>query len=358
MSIICTSGRNVNSVFPRVVRNVFRQGKMSETRNGPAMVPAYPTVTEFYRPYERVLFDPTRNANPFFHLIESFWMLAGRRDAAMLNTYIHDFGDRFAEDDGILWGAYGDRWRNWGVEGTDQLVKIIEMLRRNSSDRRAVLSMWDPSRDLGANKKDIPCNTTIYFRVTQAGTMLSLDMTVCCRSNDVVWGLCGANAVHFSVLQEFIATQIGALVGTLTVFGNNTHIYTNTSSQYQHILDTTEDILDPYATRLVAANPLFYYTENPENLLSAIHAWTTAPTEIPKEIESCGADNTVLFESLLIPAERAHALYRQRNYDEALRACQSILSTDWSFAMHSWIVRRDKANQEKIRREQLRQWRL
>ena len=33
-------------------------------------------------PCERVLLYPERNANPFFHLYESLWMLAGRNDVA------------------------------------------------------------------------------------------------------------------------------------------------------------------------------------------------------------------------------------------------------------------------------------
>jgi thymidylate synthase len=52
-----------------------------------------------------------------------------------------------------------------------------------------------------------------------------LDLTVLCRSNDVVWGAYGANAVHFSVLQEYLAGRIGVDVGVMYQFSNNYHGY-------------------------------------------------------------------------------------------------------------------------------------
>ena len=37
--------------------------------------------------------------------------------------------------------------------------------------------------------KDVPCNTHAYFAINAEG---SLDLTVCNRSNDLVWGCLGA----------------------------------------------------------------------------------------------------------------------------------------------------------------------
>jgi hypothetical protein len=52
-----------------------------------------------------------------------------------------------------------------------------------------------------------------------------LDLTVCCRSNDALWGAYGANAVHFSILQEYLAAKIGCGIGTYYQFSNNFHVY-------------------------------------------------------------------------------------------------------------------------------------
>ena len=125
----------------------------------------------------------------------------------------------YSDDGTTLNGAYGFRWRYyWDY---DQLEQIIYMLKNDSTTRRAVLSMWDPQHDLEYDSVDTPCNTHIYFR-TVGGR---LDMTVCNRSNDLVWGMLGANIVHMSILQEYIANATGLPVGTYHQFTNNLHVY-------------------------------------------------------------------------------------------------------------------------------------
>ena len=45
----------------------------------------------------------------------------------------------FSDDSETLWGAYGWRWKKYFDK--DQLEIIIDMLRRNPNDRRAVLQI-------------------------------------------------------------------------------------------------------------------------------------------------------------------------------------------------------------------------
>jgi hypothetical protein len=93
--------------------------------------------------------------------------------------------------------------------------------------------MWSVVDDLDMDAKDLPCNTHIYFRV-QGKT---LHMTVCNRSNDLVWGALGSNIVHFSFLHELIAKGAGLQVGTMFQFTNNLHIY----ERHWHFLDVPPD---------------------------------------------------------------------------------------------------------------------
>jgi thymidylate synthase len=232
------------------------EGVKSDSRNGPVIVTPFPVVTVNEHPMRRVVFSAQRDANPFFHLNEALWMLAGRNDITWLDQFVGNFSERFGEKDvaGNVWqhGAYGFRWRkHFDMEGgglstlPDQLVTVIDMLRKNPDERRAVISMWDPVADLAADKKDIPCNTTIYLRVREVSRKKQavyldqadfsdivervLDLTVCCRSNDAVWGAHGANVVHFSILQEYLAANIGVGIGKLYQFSNNYHMYINTA---------------------------------------------------------------------------------------------------------------------------------
>jgi hypothetical protein len=121
-------------------------------------------------------------------------------------------------DNGVIMGAYGARW----AEG-DQIQRICDELKDKPESRQCVLQMWDHRRDLGSPFKDRPCNTHVYFEIYNE----ALNMTVCCRSNDALWGAYGANAVHFSFLQEVMAAEIGVPVGRYYQFSNNLHVYTN-----------------------------------------------------------------------------------------------------------------------------------
>lgn len=196
-------------------------GEKSPSRAGDVIVSSTPVITHWTDPVNRVSLCPIRDANPFFHLYEAMWMLAGESDATMLDKYVHDFSARFAEDDGIQHGAYGARWKQWFT--IDQLEACIETLRNNPTSRQVVLSMWDPDSDLMGQWKDRPCNTHAYFR--RRGNIL--DLTVCCRSNDIYWGCYGANAVHFSILLEYVAARSGCEIGSYYQFSNNYHIYEN-----------------------------------------------------------------------------------------------------------------------------------
>jgi hypothetical protein len=99
--------------------------------------------------------------------------------------------------------------------------------------------MWDTVYDgPNARTSDRPCNTHIYFRVDETD---SLNMTVCNRSNDFIWGMLGANVVHMTMLQELVASAAGFKLGMYHVFSNNCHIYT-TVPRYEGIIKTTLDV--------------------------------------------------------------------------------------------------------------------
>ena len=108
------------------------------------------------------------------------------------------------EQDGLMWNHAGDH-----ATVFDQLQTCVHLLRENPGDRRVVISIWDPSRDLAEDVKDVPCNTHMYPRIREEKGCPVLELTVCCRSNDIIWGATGANAVHFSFVQEWMAAQIG-----------------------------------------------------------------------------------------------------------------------------------------------------
>lgn len=313
--------RNVNGNYAAAINIIRVEGVRSDSRAGEVSVMPYPVMTVTDRPCERVLLCPRRDANPFFHFFESLWMLAGRQDADWLDRFVRDFSSRFAEDGGLQHGAYGHRWRkHWGV---DQINWAIGALRDNHEDRRVVISMWDPRADIEDRPdgvRDLPCNTHIYPRVHNG----HLDLTICCRSNDVVWGAYGANAVHFSFLLEYMAGRIGVLPGRMYQLSNNWHGY---SSVLEKVGDPAET--DPYETE-VRAEPIG-------------DQWAWWDTDLAMFMWEPGDSHNYVnewFALTVTPMWVSHNLWAEGKRDNAMEIAQHISSTDWRLAVTSWMARR------------------
>lgn len=170
-------------------------------------------------PRNRVLYDPQRNANPFFHCMEFVWMAAGGNDV----RWIAQFNKRmleYAEPGEWSHGAYGHRWMHHF--GINQIPALINVLNKDRMTRRAYVQMWDTDADLGRDFKDIPCNVGISFQMDVDN---DLNAYVFNRSNDLIWGMLGANAVHFSMLLEVVAQCIAANPGQVVQISANPHLY-------------------------------------------------------------------------------------------------------------------------------------
>ena len=83
------------------------------------------------------------------------------------------------------------------------------------------MGIWNPALDLGAQTKDMPCNDLIMLKVRNG----ALNVTVCNRSNDAIWGCYGANAVQFSMLTMYIAARLGVKVGVYMQVSDSFHVY-------------------------------------------------------------------------------------------------------------------------------------
>lgn len=330
---------NVNEALGEGLQWLLTAGIEEPSRNGPVIVSPEPVMTTYRYPQERVLFSPERDANPFFHLFESLWMLAGRHDIAFPARFNKNYAGY--SDDGVTQhGAYGYRWRSHF--GYDQLPIIIKELKANSATRRAVLQMWDATVErkddlryaMTPGTKDAPCNTHIYFDARGG----YVNMTVLCRSNDIYWGAYGANAVHFSVLQEYVASMAGYPVGVYRQFSNNFHLYTELypnlkgRSAIQQLASTAADFNyyeDLHWLPLV---------DNPE-------AWDEDLRKFLQWIEK-NEVRTPNFENSFFRHTAAPMFVswedRKTKASDGLSAAKCILAKDWRRACIEWIERREQ----------------
>lgn len=361
--------RNVNEAFRGLVTEFYEAGRRSPnivrstSRNGDVLYIQEPVTITYTHPRERVLFNPARDCNPFFHVYEALWMLAGRNDVAPLKYYVSTI-DQFSDDGDIFNGAYGWRWRGsrYRQDGNlywdqDQLKLIIEHLKAKPDSRRCVLQMWNVEDDLLKIdfSKDVCCNTCAYFSLRAVakedsqGQVLNdssyfLDMTVCNRSNDLIWGLLGANAVHFSFLQEYMAACIGCEVGVYNQITNNCHVYLNDKWQPEKWL--ADDTPDWYFTNDGPTPPLpgvrmFPLVKDPVTFdLECVEFISINPLKDTDPQPSCSHWKEPFLANVAQPMCNAFMFHKMRIYEVALQWVEKVQSDDWRIAATKWLLKR------------------
>jgi hypothetical protein len=338
---------------------LLHSGVEEDSRNGPVLVAPGPVCTVYNNPRERVLLSSVRDANPFFHLMESLWILSGSNDVA----FVAYFAKQMAaySDDGLTsWGAYG--WRARRFFGYDQLEDIIEELRANPASRRCVLQLWNAWPQAGsydqnysmnahnsalqdcdlhvatAGGRDVPCNTAIYFDAR--GGVVS--MTVTNRSNDVIWGAYGANAVHMSFLLEYVAMRVGLPMGVYRQFANNFHLYLDPfpREKVQDIIFDCAALLD--GPPLPATGPAL--EEGFDEDLAHFMTWAR---NLINSRAGLSIDEpyltTAFMSSVAVPMFKAWWCRKNKQLELCDRWVSTIAAPDWQRACAEWVERRVQA---------------
>lgn len=357
--------RNVNDAYYKGMHFIAKHGENRSSRNGGVLRSPVPVATVYAMPWERVLISAQRNANPFFHLIEALWMLDGRNDVKTLDPFVKSFS-QFSDDGTTFHGAYGHRWRHWPRSMSvdishemDQLGLVISMLKHNHDDRRVVIGMWDPHRDLASASKDVPCNVTVKVMINRG----KLDIVVFNRSNDIVWGAYGANAVHMSVLQEYLAKMIGVPMGTYTQISTDYHAYLHQPyffSEYFPFVDQHIFRGDPYDNKQMAPHPIVQQPHVFDAELKYFMEHVTLDDFTDANVFDRVQDfSNRFFPVVAMPMVLAHRYIRERNYPDALQALISHHEQylreepiDWIYASAAWIERKMRLAGEKVKRDQ------
>lgn len=321
---------NVPQAYAEAIIKLRIWGEEEESRNGPVITSQEPVLLQIQRPTERVLFDKVRNANPFFHVMEFVWMMSGSNNVKWIEQFNKKFRDYADVGTDTIHGAYGHRWLHHF--GRNQIQAIGDLLKGTPTTRRAVISMWDPRVDL-VSHNDLPCNTQIMFRVVGG----QLDMTVINRSNDLIWGMLGANAVHMTYLHELVAFIASIPIGLYKVFTNNLHIYKN--------MPNFEDI---WETRVV--DDRYKYPQEfeiePYPLLSGNETYEMLVQDcinlidMDIENESAYTPNTDWALEVALPMYLAY-MERLRMGD-GKHQISGIQATDWRLACENYVKLREE----------------
>jgi thymidylate synthase len=127
-----------------------------------------------------------------------------------------DIGPQFAnytEDDGMFHGSYGTRTKG-------QYDVMVDRLKKDPDTRQAVVTIWNPERDMLEKKRDYPCTILHQFRIRRN----RLNMSVYMRSNDV-WLGAAYDFFQFTRVQIAIASILGIEPGSYSHHVGSLHIY-------------------------------------------------------------------------------------------------------------------------------------
>ena len=221
----------LNNLFVEAADLILREGHDIEVRGSKVRELCNVSLT-LTNPYNSIIMLPGRHNNVVAMVAETLWMLAGRDDMEFLSKYLPRAPE--FSDDGAVWrGAYGPRLRNWKGDGTiDQLALVVDMLRKDPTTRRAVMSIYDPDRDF-VDSLDIPCNNWLHFLARDG----KLNLSVAVRSNDLMWGFSGINVFEWSILLTIVAALTGMELGQLTMHVTSLHLYERHWKRARRIVD-------------------------------------------------------------------------------------------------------------------------
>jgi thymidylate synthase len=140
---------------------------------------------------------------------------------------------------GDMGKSYGFQWRNFGgkigsnkydaslpdprnryFDGVDQIAQVIDTLKNNPTDRRIIVSAWNPKQI--PEMALPPCHMMVQFYADQGKLSSQFYM----RSVDTFLGL-PFNILSYALMTRIIAQIVGMEAKEVVFVGGDTHIYQN-----------------------------------------------------------------------------------------------------------------------------------
>lgn len=191
-------------------------------------------------------------------IIELLWYLKGTGNITELKEQNVHIWDQWANENNDLGPVYGVMWRRWPsivrdeetgavtIGELDQLQRVIDTLRIDPTDRRLIVTAWNPdllpdnsvsfAENVANGKQALPpCHFTfeLYTRplttdesAANGGKQYELSLKLHQRSCDVLLGV-PFNIVQYSMLLHMICHVVNMTPGAFVWSGGDVHIYDN-----------------------------------------------------------------------------------------------------------------------------------
>jgi thymidylate synthase len=138
-------------------------------------------------------------------IIELLWFLRGDTNIQWLKDNKVSIWNEWADEHGDLGPVYGHQWRHWPAKGggeIDQIVQLIDGLKKNPDSRRHIVSAWNPS---DVDRMALPpCHALFQFYVADGRLSCQLYQ----RSADIFLGV-PFNIASYALLTMMVAQVVG-----------------------------------------------------------------------------------------------------------------------------------------------------
>lgn len=127
--------------------------------------------------------------------------------------------------EGSIGTGYSHAWRNFGgtlgkEDGVDQIRNLLDGLKNNPTDRRHLVTAWNPQQNSGTPLP--PCHIMHMYSVMNG----KLNSCFIMRSNDLYLGL-PTNIMGYAFLNIVFSKLLGLEPGELVYMGWDAHLYSN-----------------------------------------------------------------------------------------------------------------------------------
>lgn len=177
---------------------------------------------------------------------ELLWFISGDINVKYLNENGVRIWNEWADTDGNLGPVYGYQWRSWqAADGKkiDQLLNVIESIKKSPDSRRHIVSAWNPGE---IDKMALPpCHILFQFHVASGKLSCQLYQ----RSCDIFLGV-PFNIASYALLTMMVAQATGLRPGEFIHTLGDAHIYLNHIEQVR--LQLTRE---PYDLPVITLNP-------------------------------------------------------------------------------------------------------
>lgn len=245
--------------YLHLLKNIITHGSKRSDRTGIGTISLFGTQLKFSLENNKLPLLTTKKMFIRGIIEELLFFLRGETDTKKLeekgiNIWKGNTSREFLDKKGLQYlpegnmgKGYGFQWRKFGeniinagalcgeyddyctISGIDQLLQVINTLKTNPTDRRIIMSAWNPQQLSEVALE--PCHILCQFYAD--GENLSCQWYQ--RSVDTFLGL-PFNIASYAILTHIIAKTVGMKAKELIFVGGDTHCYLNHLSQVQEQL--------------------------------------------------------------------------------------------------------------------------